>query len=45
MKKKPRYKLTNLVITKIFFQSFGPSLYRGYTVLNFTYLFLQRPLP
>ena len=42
MWKKPRYKLTNLVITTIFCQSPRPSLYRGCTVLNFTYLFLQK---
>ena len=41
MKKKPRYKLTNLAITKIFCQSLGPSLYRGCTVLNFIYLFFK----
>ena len=30
--KKPRYKLTSLVITKIFCQSLGPLLYPGCTV-------------
>ena len=37
--KKTRYKLTSLVITKIFCQSLGPLLYPGCTVLNFIYLF------
>ena len=37
--KKNRYKLTSLVITKIFCQSLGPLLYPGCTVLNFIYLF------
>ena len=32
----------NLVITKIFCQSLGPSLYRGSTVLNFIYLFFKK---
>ena len=41
-KKTPRYKLTNLVETKIFCQSLGPSSYRGFTVLNFIYLFFKK---
>ena len=40
--KKPRYKLTSLVITKIFCQSLGPLLYPGCTVLNFIYLFFKK---
>ena len=43
--KKPRYKLTNLVVTKIFCQPLGPSLYRGCTVLNFIYLFSKSGVP
>ena len=42
MKKKNRYKLTSLVITKIFCQSLGPLLYPGCTVLNFIYLFFKK---
>ena len=42
MKKKTRYKLTSLVITKIFCQSLGPLLYPGCTVLNFIYLFFKK---
>ena len=41
-KKKNRYKLTSLVITKIFCQSLGPLLYPGCTVLNFIYLFFKK---
>ena len=37
-----RYKLTNLVITNIFYHSLDPSLYRGSTVLNFIYLFFKK---
>ena len=37
-----KYKLTSLVITKIFCQSPSPSLYRGCTVLNFIYLFSEK---
>ena len=40
--KKNRYKLTSLVITKIFCQSLGPLLYPGCTVLNFIYLFFKK---
>ena len=40
--KKTRYKLTSLVITKIFCQSLGPLLYPGCTVLNFIYLFFKK---
>ena len=40
MKKKPCYKLTRIVITKLFCQFLGPSLYRGCTVLNFIYLLI-----
>ena len=40
--KKLRYKLTNLVLTKIFCQSLGPSLYRGCTVLNCIYLLFKK---
>ena len=40
--KKPRYKLTSLVITKIFCQSLGPLLHPGCTVLNFIYLFFKK---
>ena len=32
----------NLVITNIFCQSLGPSLYRGSTVLNLIYLFFKK---
>ena len=32
----------NPVITNIFCQSLGPSLYRGSTVLNFIYLFFKK---
>ena len=45
MKKKPRYKLTSLVLTKIFCQSLGPLLYSACTVLNFTYLFSKSRAP
>ena len=38
--KEPRYKLTNLVITNIFCQSLGPSLYRGCTVALYLILFI-----
>ena len=40
--KEPWYKLTNLVITNIFYQSLCPSLYQGSTVLNFIYLFFKK---
>ena len=40
--KKPRCKLTSLVITRIFCQSLGPLLYPGCTVLNFIYLFFKK---
>ena len=32
----------NLVITNIFCQPFGASLYKGSTVLNFIYLFFKK---
>ena len=35
-------KLTNLVMTNIFCQSLGLTLYRGSTVLNFIYLFFKK---
>ena len=36
------YSGTYLIITNIFCQSLGPSLYRGSTVLNFIYLFFKK---
>ena len=42
MRKEHRYKLTNLVITNIFCQFLGPSLYRGSTVFNFVWLVFKK---
>ena len=42
MKKNLDFELTNLVITNMFCQSLGPSLYRGSTVFNFVWLVFKK---